>query len=119
MKRILLFVLTNFAIMLMVSVVLSLLGISGYVREGQLDVTALLFFCLAWGMGGAFISLLMSRVIAKWTMGVQLVDGRAGHADLDWLYATVQRLTQQARPANAGGRFLRLAGSECVCDRTE
>jgi heat shock protein HtpX len=96
MKRIVLFVVTNLAIMVALSIVLSLLGISGYVREGQLDIGALLVFCFAWGMGGAFISLLISRAIAKWTMGVKLVDGRSGNADLDWLHQTVRRLTQQA-----------------------
>ena len=85
MKRILLFVVTNLAIIVTLSIVLSLLGITGYVREGQLDYTALMVFCLMWGMGGAFISLAMSRAIAKWTMGVQLVNGRAGQPDLDWL----------------------------------
>jgi heat shock protein HtpX len=97
MKRILLFVLTNLAIMVMLSIVLSLLGITGYVQQGQLDYGALMAFCLVWGMGGAFISLAMSRAIAKWTMGVQLVNGRSGQQELDWLYATVQRLTQQAQ----------------------
>jgi heat shock protein HtpX len=96
MKRILLFVVTNLAIMVTLSIVLQLLGISGYVREGQLDIQALMVFCLFWGMGGAFISLLLSRVIAKWMMGVKLVDGRTGHADLDWLHETVRRLAQQA-----------------------
>jgi len=47
-------------------------------------------------MGGAFISLAMSRFIAKQAMGVQLVDGHTGNADLDWLYRTVQKLTTQA-----------------------
>lgn len=96
MKRIFLFVLTNIAIMVMVSVVLSLLGITGYVREGQIDIGALMVFCLVWGMGGALVSLMISRAVAKWTMGVQLVDGRSGHPDLDWLHNTVRRLTQQA-----------------------
>jgi heat shock protein HtpX len=96
MKRILLFIVTNLAIMVTISIVLALLGITGYVREGQLDVGALLAFCFVYGMGGAFISLLLSRVVAKWMMGVQLVDGRTGRAELDWLYQTVQRLTQQA-----------------------
>jgi heat shock protein HtpX len=99
MKRIVLFVVTNLAIMVALSIVLSLLGITGYVREGQLDVGALLVFCFAWGMGGAFISLLISRAVAKWTMGVQLVNGQSGHPDLDWLYHTVQRLTRQANLA--------------------
>lgn len=96
MKRIVLFVVTNLAIMVALSIVLSLLGISGYIEEGQLNITALLVFCFAWGMGGAFISLLMSRVIAKWAMGVKLVDGHSGHAELDWLYQAVHGLTQQA-----------------------
>lgn len=98
MKRILLFVVTNLAIMVTLSIVLSFLGITGYVgRDGGIDYTALMVFCLVWGMGGAFISLAMSRAIAKWTMGVQLVDGRSGQSELDWLHATVRRLTQQAQ----------------------
>ena len=97
MKRILLFVLTNLAIMVTLSIVLSLLGISGYVREGQLDYGGLMVFSLIWGMGGAFISLAISRAVAKWTMGVQLVSGRTGQPEPDWLYSTVQRLSQQAQ----------------------
>jgi heat shock protein HtpX len=96
MKRILLFVVTNLAIMVTLSIVLSLLGISGYVRDGQLDMGALLAFCFVWGMGGAFLSLAMSRVIAKWTMGVQLIEGQTGRPELDWLFQTVRRLTVQA-----------------------
>ena len=91
MKRILLFVATNLAIMVTLSVVLSVLGINGYGGlQGQL------LFCLFWGMGGAFISLQMSRFIAKQAMGVQLVDGRTGQADADWLYGTVRQLTDRA-----------------------
>ncbi len=96
-KRIFLFLLTNLAIVVMLSLVLSILGVgSGYVGPGGLDIQALMIFCLVWGMGGAFISLQMSRWIAKRATGVQLVDGRTGNADSDWLYATVQRLTQTA-----------------------
>ena len=53
-------------------------------------------FCLVWGMGGAFISLQMSRWIAKRATGVQLIDGRTGDSQLDWLHQTVERLTRQA-----------------------
>ena len=96
-KRILLFVVTNIAIMVTLSIVLNLLGVPGYIRPGGgIDQSALVVFSLVWGMGGAVISLLMSRAIAKWTLGVRLVDGRTGHADLDWLHATVARLAQQA-----------------------
>jgi heat shock protein HtpX len=98
MKRILLFVATNLAIMIMLSVVLAILGVSGYIGPGgQLDYGALMLFCLVWGMGGAFLSLLLSRTIAKWSMGVRLVDGRTGNAELDWLHRTVARLAQQAQ----------------------
>ena len=87
MKRILLFLATNLAIMFTLSIVLSLLGIGGYrLPGGGLDYSALMVFCLVWGMGGAFISLALSRFIAKRAMGVQLVDGRTGREELDWLH---------------------------------
>ena len=98
MKRILLFVLTNLAIMVTLSIVMSLLGVSGYVgRGGRVDYSALMVFCLVWGMGGAFISLLISRWMAKTTMGVQLINGQTGNRDFDWLFRTVARLAQQAQ----------------------
>ena len=95
-KRIFLFLLTNIAIVVMLSLVLSILGVGSYVGPGGLDYQSLMIFCLVWGMGGAFISLQMSRWIAKRATGVQLVDGRSGNPDADWLYATVQRLAQTA-----------------------
>jgi len=96
MKRILLFVLTNLAIMVTLSIVLSLLGIGGYYTPTGIDYTALMVFCAFWGMGGAFISLLISRWMAKRAMGVQLVDGRTGNDDLDWLHSTVRQLADKA-----------------------
>jgi heat shock protein HtpX len=96
-KRILLFLVTNLAIMVTLSIVLNLLGVTGYIRPGGgINQSALIVFCLVWGMGGAFISLLMSRVIAKMSLGVKLVNGQTGHAELDWLYVTIARLAQQA-----------------------
>lgn len=97
MKRILLFVATNLAIVVTLSIVLQILGVTGFVDAGGVNVGALIVFCLIWGMGGAFISLLISRVIAKMVMRVRLVNGRTGTPELDWLYQTVQRLTQQAQ----------------------
>src|SRR5436190_7245370 len=96
MKRIFLFLLTNVAIMVTLSIILALLGIGGYHTPAGLDYGALMVFCLFWGMGGAFISLQMSRMLAKYALGVQLVDGHTGHENLDWLYRTVQKLTTQA-----------------------
>src|SRR5215216_7501926 len=95
-KRIFLFVLTNLAIVLTLTIVASIFGLSqGYTANG-IDYGALMLFCLLWGMGGAFISLQISRWVAKRATGVNLVDGRSGDAEADWLYATVRRLTQQA-----------------------
>jgi heat shock protein HtpX len=96
-KRIVLFLLTNLAIMIVISLVLSVLGITGYIRpDGGINHTTLMVMALVWGMTGSFLSLLMSRAIAKWSMGVKLVDGRTGHPELDWLYQTVSRLARQA-----------------------
>jgi heat shock protein HtpX len=96
MKRIFLFLATNFAIMIMLSIVLSLLGVTGYLTADGIDYAALMVFSLVWGFGGAGISLLMSRWLAKTAMGVQLVDGRTGQSELDWMYQTVEQLTRKA-----------------------
>jgi len=94
-KRVFLFVATNIAILVMVSIVLAVLG-----QLGVLDLAggqgALIVICAVWGFGAALVSLLLSRQMAKWTMGVRLVDGRSGNADLDWLYNKVSQLAQQA-----------------------
>ncbi len=95
-KRIFLFLVTNLAIVFTLTIVMSLFGISDGVTVGGLDLQALAVFCLVWGMAGSFISLQMSRWIAKRATGVQLVDGRTGRQELDWLYQTVERLARQA-----------------------
>src|SRR5262245_21553744 len=96
-KRIFLFLATNLAVVITLSVILSLLGVGRYYgSDGQLQLGALAVFCLVWGMGGALISLQLSRWIAKRSVGVQLIDGRTGNADLDWLHNKVTQLTQQA-----------------------
>jgi heat shock protein HtpX len=96
MKRIILFVLTNVAIMIMLSIVFSLLGFTGYLTADGLNYSALMVFSLIWGFGGAMISLAISRWMAKMAMGVQLVDGRTGQSELDWMYQTVEQLTRKA-----------------------
>jgi heat shock protein HtpX len=95
-KRIFLFLATNIAIVLTLSVVASILGIGNYLGRQGIDISGLAVFCLFWGMGGAFISLQISRWIAKRATGVQLVNGRTGNSQADWLYQTIERLTQQA-----------------------
>jgi heat shock protein HtpX len=90
-KRVFLFIVTNLLVVATITIILSILGVDQYAGVGGLAV-----FCLVWGMAGAFISLLLSRFMAKRAMGVQLVDGHTGHEELDWLHATVERLTRQA-----------------------
>jgi heat shock protein HtpX len=96
-KRIFLLIVTNLAVVAVLTIILGILGIGRYTGPAGLDIRALAVFCLVWGMVGLFISLLMSRWMAKHAMGVRLVDGRTGQEELDWLYRTVQRLTQQAQ----------------------
>jgi heat shock protein HtpX len=96
MKRIFLFVLTNLMIMVTLMIVLSVLGVTGCVTADGLNYGALMVFSLVWGFGGALISLAISRWAAKMAMGVQLVNGRTGQPELDWLYQTVEQLTRKA-----------------------
>src|SRR3954452_20551636 len=95
-KRIFLFLATNLAIVLTLSIVLSLLGVSGSRYGGGYDIRSLAIFCLVWGMGGAFLSLQMSRLMPKRARGLQLVAARTGRPELDRVYLMVERLTQQA-----------------------
>jgi heat shock protein HtpX len=95
-KRIFLFIVTNLAVVLTLTIVLSFLGVGRYVGPGGLDVRALAIFCLVWGMGGAFISLQMSRWIAKRATGMKLVDGKTGNPRADQVYAMIAGLTQKA-----------------------
>jgi heat shock protein HtpX len=96
-KRVFLFIATNIAILLTVSVVMAVLQAAGVVpARSSGSLVALAAFCLVWGMGGAFVSLGLSRIIAKWSTGVKLVDGRTGNPDLDWLHNTIQNLSHAA-----------------------
>jgi heat shock protein HtpX len=95
-KRVLLFVATNIAILVTVSIVMAVLQTTGLVDTRDGSQSALMVFCLIWGMGASLVSLALSRKIAKWSMGVKLVNGQTGNADLDWLYRTVGTLSQQA-----------------------
>ena len=74
MKRIALFVLTNLAVVVVLGVVASLLGVNRYLTANGLNLGALLGFALIMGFGGSIISLLMSKPIAKWSAGVQVIE---------------------------------------------
>ena len=95
-KRVVLFLVTNLAIVLTLSIIMGVLGVGRYVGPNGIDLGSLAIFCFVWGMGGAFISLAISRWTAKRMTGVKLVNGRSGDATADWLYATVAQLTQKA-----------------------
>jgi heat shock protein HtpX len=95
MKRILLFVLTNLAVVLVLGVVASLLGVNRFLTSNGLNLTALLGYALIMGFGGAFISLLISKPLAKWSSGVQVI-AQASNADEKWLVDTVQKLSDKA-----------------------
>jgi heat shock protein HtpX len=96
MKRIFLFLLVNALVMVTISIILSVLGVGPYLTKTGLDYGNLMAFCLVWGMGGAFISLLISRKMAKWTMGVQLIDPNTHDHQLRQLFQTVADLSRSA-----------------------
>ena len=73
-KRVFLFLAVNVLVVATISIVLNLLGVRPYLNARGIDMTALAVFCLVWGFGGAFISLGLSRVMAKWGMGVKVID---------------------------------------------
>lgn len=95
-KRIVLFVATNILVVLTLSIVLSLLGVPRYLSSAGINYSALLAFCLVWGFGGAFISLALSRIMAKWMMGVQVIDPNTRDPELRGLVDTVYRLARSA-----------------------
>ena len=95
MKRIALFVLTNLGVMLVLGLAVNVLGLNRFLTANGLNLTSLLGFALVMGFGGAFISLLISKPMAKWTTKLQVINGStdASHA---WLVATVERFAQKA-----------------------
>jgi heat shock protein HtpX len=95
MKRIILFIATNLAVMLVLSIVLSLLGIGRPGAGGQLQLGSLLAFSLVVGFTGSIISLLMSKPMAKWSTGARVIDAPQNSTE-QWLLSTVQGLAQRA-----------------------
>jgi heat shock protein HtpX len=96
MKRILLLVVTNLAVMVVLSIVASVLGVDQWLAADGLNLTSLLAFSAVFGFGGAFISLLMSKMIAKMSVGAQVIDGSEGSTQY-WLVQTVHKLADAAR----------------------
>ena len=95
MKRIFLFVLTNLAVVVVLGIVASLLGVNRYLTANGLNLGMLLAFAAIMGFGGAIISLLMSKPIAKWSTGMQVIE-QPRNADEAWIVETVRRFATQA-----------------------
>lgn len=100
MKRVLLFLGTNLAIIVVASITLNLLGVGSFLDETgtNLNLQALLIFCFIFGMAGSVISLLLSKKIAKWSMKVKMID-KPQNSTEEWLVRTVER---QAKAAGIG-----------------
>ena len=95
MKRILLFLATNLAVMLLLSIVVNVLGLNRWMSSAGLNFPALLALCAVFGFGGAFISLLISKPMAKWSTGARVIDGSEGTTEY-WLVHTVRQHATRA-----------------------
>ena len=95
MKRIILFVLTNLAVVVVLGIVASLLGVNRYLTPNGLNLGMLLGFAAVIGFGGAIISLLISKPVAKWSSGVRVIN-QPQNADEAWIVETVRRLADKA-----------------------
>ena len=99
MKRIILFLLTNIAVVAVLGIVASLLGVNRFLTPNGLNLPMLLGFALVIGFGGAIISLLISKPVAKWSAGVRVINGPDGpqNADEAWIVETVRKLAEKAQ----------------------
>jgi heat shock protein HtpX len=95
MKRVFLLIATNVAVMVVLSIVASLLGVDRFLTENGLNFGALLAFSAIFGFGGAFISLAMSKWMAKRSTGAQVITAPKNAAEM-WLLKTVERQARQA-----------------------
>ena len=95
MKRVILFLATNLAVMLVLGISASLLGVNKFLSSNGLNLGMLLAFAALMGFGGAFISLLMSKSMAKWSTGAQVIEHPSTSTEV-WLVDTVARLAERA-----------------------
>ena len=95
MKRVFLLIATNFAVMILLSIVISVLGLDKALAQEGFQVFPTLVMASIFGFGGAFISLLISKPMAKWSTGAQVIDGSEGTTQY-WLVDTVKKLSEKA-----------------------
>ena len=96
MKRIILFVMTNLMVVVVLGIVASLLGVNRFLTPNGLNLGMLLGFALVISFGGAIISLLISKPMAKWTAGVRIIN-EPQNADEAWIVETVRKLADKAQ----------------------
>lgn len=96
LKRIILFLGTNILVIATISLITTLLGLNSYLTKHGLDYRNLAIFCLIWGFSGAFISLLLSKFMAKMAMGVVIINPRTATDNEHYLLEMVNRLSKQA-----------------------
>ena len=94
-KRIALFLVTNLAVVLVLSITASVLGVNRFLTSNGLNLGMLLIFAALMGFGGSFISLLMSKPMAKWSTGAQVIQQPSNELE-HWLVSTVARQAQIA-----------------------
>ena len=95
-KRIFLFLALNFLVILMITFILNLFHVQPYLNAYGLHFSSLIIFCLIWGMGGAFISLSLSRIMAKWMMGVQIISPDTPDPELKKILNSVHYIAERA-----------------------
>jgi len=95
-KRVLLFVGTNLLILTAISLITWFFGLDQYITQAGLNYHALITSCLIWGFGGAFISLGLSRMIAKWAMRIHVINPTQAQGDAKWLVDTTHSLCHNA-----------------------
>jgi heat shock protein HtpX len=95
MKRIALFLLTNVAVMVVLGIAVNVLGLNRYLSASGLDLGALLGFSLVMGFGGAIISLLISKPVAKWSTGAQVINDSPDPTH-QWLVRSVAGFSEKA-----------------------
>jgi heat shock protein HtpX len=95
MKRIALFLVTNIAVMLVLGIVVNVLGLNRFLTANGLSLPGLLGFSLVMGFGGAIISLLMSKPMAKWSTGAQVIND-SNDPNHVWIVQAVKRFSEKA-----------------------
>jgi heat shock protein HtpX len=95
MKRIVLFLVTNIAVLLVLSIIMQVFGLGQYLSAEGIDYVSLLVFSAVLGFGGAIISLLISKWMAKTSTGARVIDGSEGTTEY-WLVETVRKLADKA-----------------------